>query len=65
MAKLYPIGIQNFEKIRREGYLYIDKTAFRESSLNSLSFSAYSKQLTLARIASAVFSSMTYSPSEQ
>ena len=27
MAKLYPIGIQNFEKIRREGYLYIDKTA--------------------------------------
>ena len=27
MANLYPIGIQNFEKIRREGYLYIDKTA--------------------------------------
>ena len=26
MAKLYPIGIQNFEKIRTEGYLYIDKT---------------------------------------
>ena len=23
----YPIGIQNFEKIRREGYVYIDKTA--------------------------------------
>lgn len=24
---LYPIGIQNFEKLRKEGYLYIDKTA--------------------------------------
>ena len=25
--RLYPIGIQNFEKIRKEGYLYVDKTA--------------------------------------
>ncbi|WP_178792906.1 AAA family ATPase [Bacteroidaceae bacterium] len=25
--KIYPIGIQNFEKIRNGGYLYIDKTA--------------------------------------
>ena len=24
---LYPIGIQNFEKIRKEGYAYVDKTA--------------------------------------
>ena len=24
----YPIGIQNFEKIRREGYAYVDKTAW-------------------------------------
>ena len=23
----YPIGIQNFDKIRREGYVYVDKTA--------------------------------------
>ena len=22
--KIYPIGIQNFEKIRKDGYLYID-----------------------------------------
>ncbi|WP_196047762.1 AAA family ATPase, partial [Parabacteroides distasonis] len=22
---IYPIGIQNFEKIRKDGYLYIDK----------------------------------------
>lgn len=27
MGKLYPIGIQNFEKIRRDGFFYIDKTA--------------------------------------
>lgn len=26
-SKIYPIGIQNFEKIRKNGYLYIDKTA--------------------------------------
>ena len=25
--KIYPIGIQNFEKIRKEGYAYVDKTA--------------------------------------
>ena len=23
----YPIGIQNFEKIRKDGYAYVDKTA--------------------------------------
>ena len=23
----YPIGIQSFENLRREGYLYVDKTA--------------------------------------
>ena len=26
-TKIYPIGIQNFEKIRNDDYLYIDKTA--------------------------------------
>ncbi|MCD8268952.1 MAG: ATP-binding protein [Parabacteroides sp.] len=25
--KIYPIGIQNFEKIRKDGYYYVDKTA--------------------------------------
>lgn len=25
---IYPIGIQNFEKIRKGGYCYIDKTAW-------------------------------------
>lgn len=27
MNKLYPIGIQNFEKLRKDGYFYVDKTA--------------------------------------
>lgn len=27
MAKLYPIGIQSFEEIRKRGYVYVDKTA--------------------------------------
>ena len=27
MAMLYPIGIQDFEKIRRDGFVYVDKTA--------------------------------------
>lgn len=26
MSKIYPIGVQNFEKIRKGGYFYIDKT---------------------------------------
>ena len=24
----YPVGIENFEKIRTEGFLYIDKTEY-------------------------------------
>ena len=24
--KIYPIGIQNFESLRQDGYFYIDKT---------------------------------------
>lgn len=30
----YPIGIQTFEKLRNEGYLYIDKTPLIESLIN-------------------------------
>ncbi|MBR3454947.1 MAG: AAA family ATPase, partial [Bacteroidaceae bacterium] len=26
MERRYPVGIQTFEKIRKENYLYIDKT---------------------------------------
>ncbi len=34
MSKL-PIGIQSFENIRRDGYLYIDKTIFVKELVNS------------------------------
>ena len=26
MGKLYPVGIQNFESLRKDGYYYVDKT---------------------------------------
>ena len=26
MEKLYPIGIQNFESLRKDNYFYVDKT---------------------------------------
>ncbi len=28
VMKKYPVGIQSFEKIRTDGYLYVDKTPF-------------------------------------
>ena len=28
ITRKLPVGIQSFEKLRRDGYLYIDKTAF-------------------------------------
>ena len=26
--RIYPIGMQNFEKLRKDGYVYVDKTAW-------------------------------------
>ena len=31
----YPVGIQDFEKIRKEGYVYVDKTALIERLVSS------------------------------
>ena len=33
--RIYPIGVQNFEKIRKDGYVYIDKTALIHKLVNS------------------------------
>ena len=30
MAKIYPIGVQNFAKLREDGYTYVDKTDYIE-----------------------------------
>ena len=37
----YPVGIQNFEKIRRNGYAYVDKTA--DEALQQIEDKAYAK----------------------
>lgn len=34
----YPIGVQNFEKLRTEGYLYVDKTDFIRRLVNNGSY---------------------------
>ena len=34
----YPIGVQNFEKIRHDGFLYIDKTEFIYKLVNESSY---------------------------
>ena len=36
--KIYPIGIQNFEKIRKGGYFYIDKTALMYQMVSTGSY---------------------------
>ena len=38
MAAQYPIGIQNFEKLRKEGYLYVDKTVLIYEMVKSGSY---------------------------
>ena len=41
----YPVGIQTFEMIREEGYLYVDKTKyivdFRKKSMRHIFLSLY------------------------
>ena len=44
---IYPIGIQNFEKIRKGGYLYIDKTALIYQLANTGSYYFLSRPPTL------------------
>lgn len=36
--KKYPIGIQNFEKLRKDGYIYVDKTAWVYQLVNTGSY---------------------------
>ena len=36
--RIYPIGLQNFEKIRKEGYVYVDKTALMYKLVKSGSY---------------------------
>ena len=34
-SRKLPVGIQSFEKLRRDGYLYVDKTAFIRQLIQS------------------------------
>jgi hypothetical protein len=38
MPQKYPIGIQNFEKLREGDFLYIDKTAYLHNLVNSAGY---------------------------
>lgn len=35
MAKIYPIGVQSFAKLREDGYTYVDKTQFVDNLIQS------------------------------
>ena len=36
MNKLYSIGIQNFESLRKDGYFYVDNTALISSAMKQV-----------------------------
>ena len=38
MSKLYPVGVQNFEKVILGGYEYVDKTALIYQLFNTGSY---------------------------
>ena len=44
-----PAGIQTFETIRKEGYIYVDKTLFtvKRSKLNSFTYAKNSRNQSL------------------
>ena len=48
--RIYPIGIQNFEKIRKEGYVYVDKTALMYKLVKSGSYFFLSRPAVLGRV---------------
>ena len=35
MSKLYPVGVQNFEGLIRDGYVHVDKTALVHELFNT------------------------------
>jgi hypothetical protein len=38
MSQKYPIGIQSFDKLREENFLYIDKTPYLHDLVNSAGY---------------------------
>ncbi|MEM6262296.1 MAG: AAA family ATPase [Bacteroidota bacterium] len=56
--KPYPIGIQDFEKLRKEGYLYVDKTRQMYNLINSGSYFFFSRPRRFGK--SLLLSTMKY-----
>ena len=52
----YPIGIQDFEKIRRDGYVYVDKTALVYKLADTGSYYSLSRPRRLYKIGVNFFS---------
>ena len=53
----YPVGIQDFAKIRKEGYVYVDKTALMWRLIDTgcyyFNFSTKTKQIDVWRVVEA------------
>ena len=45
MSKLYPVGVQNFEKVILGGYEYVDKTALIYELFNMTAMCMWTKPL--------------------
>lgn len=50
MGKIYPIGIQNFESLRKDGYFYIDKTRFIYQLVKTSHYYFLSRPATLVEV---------------
>ena len=48
----YPIGLQNFQGLREDGYVYVDKTAFVHEMANSGKYYFLSARVASGRVCS-------------
>ena len=62
-GKIYPIGIQNFESLRNDGYFYIDKTALIYQLVKTGSYYFLSRRAVLAKVCSFLRLKLTFKES--
>lgn len=60
MAKLYPIGVQNFATLREDGYIYVDKTGFIDSLRKSGKIMFRTKKFGLPYVSTVLKSVMCF-----
>lgn len=63
-SKIYPIGIQNFEKIRNDGYFYIDKTALMYQMVKTGSYYFLSRPRRFRKESAHLYSGSLFSRKE-